>query len=78
MSPEELARAGEPFFTTRPSGTGTGLGIFVARSTAEQLGGSLSLVSAPGQGTTATLLLPADVLTPMQTDAAVDASSAVR
>jgi two-component system sensor histidine kinase RegB len=62
MSPEELARAGEPFFTTKPPGIGTGLGLFVARSTAEQLGGALGLVSTPGRGTTATLSLPVNVV----------------
>jgi len=61
MNSEQLARAGEPFFTTKPAGKGTGLGLFVARSTAEQLGGSLTLTSMEGQGTTATMDLPADV-----------------
>ena len=62
MSPEQLARAGEPFFTTKPAGRGTGLGLFVARSSAEQLGGQLQLTSAPAQGTTVTLTLPFDVV----------------
>jgi two-component system sensor histidine kinase RegB len=62
MSPDDLARAGEPFFTTKPAGSGTGLGVFVARSAAEQLGGEFSLSSAIGAGTTATLTLPANVI----------------
>jgi two-component system sensor histidine kinase RegB len=62
MSPEDLGRAGEPFFTTKPAGEGTGLGLFVARSSAEQLGGRLELSSAIGRGTTATLILPRDVV----------------
>lgn len=62
MSPDHLARAGEPFFTTKPAGAGTGLGLFVARSTIEQLGGTLGLVSEPGRGTTATIVLPANVV----------------
>lgn len=53
MSPEVLARASEPFFTTRPPGRGTGLGLFVVRLHAERLGGTLELDSAPGAGTTA-------------------------
>jgi two-component system sensor histidine kinase RegB len=53
MSPEVLERAGEPFFTTRPPGRGTGLGLFVVRLHAERLGGTLSLDSAPERGTTA-------------------------
>ena len=56
MRADEAARAGEPFQTTRPGGTG--LGLFVARSTVEQLGGSFDLTSAPGAGTTVTLTLP--------------------
>lgn len=58
MTPEVLARAGEPFYTTKPQGEGTGLGLFVARSTVEQLGGSLAFDSRPGSGTAVTITLP--------------------
>jgi two-component system sensor histidine kinase RegB len=57
MSPDTLRRAGEPFYTTKDAGQGTGLGVFLARAFAERCGGSLSLQS--GQGTTAVLTLPA-------------------
>jgi two-component system sensor histidine kinase RegB len=53
MSAETLERVGEPFFTTRPAGRGTGLGLFVVRLCAERLGGTLQLDSSPGAGTTA-------------------------
>jgi two-component system sensor histidine kinase RegB len=62
MSPDHLARAGEPFFTTKAPGLGTGLGLFVARSSIEQLGGTLTLASVPGHGTTAVIVLPRDVV----------------
>jgi len=62
MSPDNLSRAGEPFFTTKPPGSGTGLGLFVTRSSIEQLGGNLSLTSQLGHGTTATITLPRDVV----------------
>jgi two-component system sensor histidine kinase RegB len=62
MPPEQLARAGEPFFTTKAAGVGTGLGLFVARSSAEQLGGELSLSSTIGHGTSVTIMLPFDVV----------------
>lgn len=62
MRPEELARAGEPFFTTKPAGSGTGLGVFVTRSSIEQLGGELTLSSRLGYGTSATITLPQDVI----------------
>lgn len=57
MTPEVLARAGEPFFTTRPPGQGSGLGLYLARSFASQHGGRLDLRSQPGEGTTVTLEL---------------------
>ena len=59
MSAEEAQRAGEPFFTTKPPGAGLGLGLFLARSFADQMGGTLRLRSNPGQGTSVVLDLPA-------------------
>ncbi|QDF00601.1 ATP-binding protein [Myxococcus xanthus] len=58
MAADVLSRAGEPFFTTKPPGEGMGLGLFLARTLVEQLGGSLELRSTPGRGTTASLSLP--------------------
>jgi two-component system sensor histidine kinase RegB len=55
-----LRRAGEPFFTTKAGGTG--LGMFVARSTVEQLGGTLDASSRPGAGTTVDVSLPLNVV----------------
>jgi two-component system sensor histidine kinase RegB len=57
MSAEAARRAGEPFFTTKPSGEGLGLGLFLARTIAEQHGGTLRFESK--DGTTAILELPA-------------------
>lgn len=58
MSDEELVQAGEPFFTTKPPGAGLGLGLFLVRAFADQLGGTLRLHSTPGPGTGAVLELP--------------------
>ena len=53
-----LARAVEPFYTTKPRGKGTGLGLSMASGFAEQSGGALGLRSAPGDGTCVTIWLP--------------------
>jgi two-component system sensor histidine kinase RegB len=58
MPAEVLARAGEPFFTTKLPGEGMGLGLFIARAVLERLGGRLELSSQPGLGTTTALVLP--------------------
>src|SRR6202034_3107407 len=58
MSAATLARAMEPFFTTKPIGKGTGLGLAMARGFAEQSGGRLRIESTPGQGTTVKLWFP--------------------
>ena len=59
MAPEVLARASEPFFTTKPIGQGTGLGLAMARGFSEQSGGGLQIESVLGRGTTVTLWFPA-------------------
>jgi two-component system sensor histidine kinase RegB len=61
---EVLPRVGEPFFTTRQPGAGMGLGVFLARSLSEQLGGSFSLTSSPTTGTRAVVQVP--LLAPAQ------------
>jgi PAS domain S-box-containing protein len=58
MAPEVLARASEPFFTTKPLAQGTGLGLAMARGFAEQSGGGMRIESTPGQGTTVMLWFP--------------------
>ncbi len=58
MDAATLARATEPFFTTK-GGAGAGLGLSMAKGFAEQSGGTLRIVSAPGCGTLVTLRLPA-------------------
>ena len=58
MDKATLAKAIEPFFSTKPIGKGTGLGLSMVHGVAVQLGGHLHLDSEPGKGTTATLRLP--------------------
>jgi len=57
IPPETLPLVGQPFFTTRQEGTG--LGLATARRFVEQHGGRLAIVSAPGEGTTIRIWLPA-------------------
>lgn len=58
MSEEVLARAFEPFFTSKEAGKGTGLGLSIVYGFARQSGGSASIRSEVGRGTAVTLLLP--------------------
>jgi PAS domain S-box-containing protein len=58
MAREVAERAFEPFFTTKGLGRGTGLGLSQVYAMARQAGGTVRLASAPGQGTTVSVVLP--------------------
>ena len=58
MEPETLARAVEPFYSTKEFGRGTGLGLSMVHGLAAQLGGGFGLTSAPNEGTRVDLYLP--------------------
>lgn len=58
IPPEHLPRVFERFFTTRPRGEGTGLGLPMARALIEAHGGTLTAVSPPGSGAIFTIWLP--------------------
>jgi two-component system C4-dicarboxylate transport sensor histidine kinase DctB len=55
---EMLDRVFEPFVTTKPEGRGTGLGLFIARTTARQSGGDVEIASTSSLGTVVRLRLP--------------------
>jgi signal transduction histidine kinase len=59
MDARTLERATEPFFTTKPLGEGSGMGLAMVQGFAAQSGGALALDSRPGAGTTVRLDLPA-------------------
>jgi signal transduction histidine kinase/CheY-like chemotaxis protein len=59
MAPETAQRVFEPFFTTKAVGKGTGLGLSQVYGFCRSSGGAVSVVSAPGDGTTVSMLFPA-------------------
>lgn len=58
IAPEVLPRIFNPFFTTKPVGFGTGLGLYVCHGIVEKLGGRITVHSRPGQGTRFRVTLP--------------------
>jgi signal transduction histidine kinase/CheY-like chemotaxis protein len=80
MPPDVVDKALDPFFTTKGVGKGSGMGLPQAYGFARQVGGTLELQSEPGQGTTATLVLPRAAHAPAEAapPAAVAAPSASR
>jgi CheY-like chemotaxis protein len=64
MDEPTLSRAVEPFFSTKGVGKGTGLGLSMVHGLASQLGGELTIRSAPGEGATVSLWLPVSTSQP--------------
>jgi two-component system, NtrC family, sensor kinase len=62
IAPEHLGQIFQPFFTTKPNGIGTGLGLAVSADIVAQHGGCFDVQSEPGRGTTFILALPVDSL----------------
>ena len=58
MTPDVLERIFEPFFTMRPSGSGTGLGLFICKDILVRSGGTIRCETALGRGTTMIITLP--------------------
>ncbi len=59
MAPEVARRALDPFFTTKPVGTGTGVGLSLTERIIKRHSGDMNIISREGHGTTVTLTLPA-------------------
>ena len=68
MTEEVRARAIEPFYTTKPTGQGTGLGLSQVYAVTRESGGSLTIDSEPGRGTTVRMMLPAGAPPIVRTD----------
>ena len=58
ITQEELSEIFDPFYTTKDAGEGTGLGLYLVSSVVERGGGSVKVVSEPGEGTEFTIGLP--------------------
>ncbi|MAX00664.1 MAG: hybrid sensor histidine kinase/response regulator [Sphingomonas sp.] len=72
MDEETARRAVEPFFSTKGLGKGTGLGLSMAHGLARQLGGTLTITTAPGAGTRVEILLPVSTELPRREEPIVE------
>ena len=68
ISPEGLRRLFEPFYTTKPVGEGTGLGLTLSREIVQRHRGQIEVSSELGKGTVFTVTLPIDPVLDIDTD----------
>ena len=78
MTDEVIQRAFDPFYTTKPLGQGTGLGLSMIYGFAKQSGGQVRIASTLGEGTTVQLLLPRHDQREMRSDDVADFTKAPR
>ncbi len=58
IAKEDMGKIFEPFFTRKPPGKGTGLGLYICRNLMDKIGGTISVKSSPGEGTDFFVRLP--------------------
>jgi signal transduction histidine kinase len=58
IDPDQQEKIFTPFFTTKPEGEGTGLGLYLCRKIAQEHNGDILVDSKPGQGSTFTFVIP--------------------
>ena len=78
MDADTLRRAIEPFFSTKGVGKGTGLGLSMVHGLAAQLGGGLTIESAPGAGTTISLWLPISATAALDDEPPIEVTHVVK